>query len=399
MADEKKSTLSFDRRVPAFNSVELEWAVNELRAPDTFTAEKRNQALIAAFKEHEVEVARGQADVRDIPSRIKQMVANRIRAQLLVRLWAMEMGDVNAGDWGEQLSYRFHNNALPRVYSIGAPGGGSVELTVNNDQVVNLAEPTFYTTDEFLVPRFDPRFPGRYRQDLEEIAEFASIAIANQIDTDCMTAVNAQVVLAASGDLLSSGMTFVHPKVYGAPTYNALDYATEQAVNMVVWRNLGLHAMKLGRRIERIYMHPDTIDTIWQQIDAGAGSTYYAQWPETYRSRIADTGEQAYTNMFGMEFPLPTPTMAIDVSGAEKYFWALLSPSDPVEPKGVFWLFTYPSGKRLGANGEAYFVDNIQYVDTRVENARIYDLFLLQKAVNIVYCNYQRPNLVRVRYD
>lgn len=393
---EKKTFVPTNRSVPGFNAQTLANAQEILRVPDTHTADVLNARVVDIFSEHNAQVAQGAVGTGRIPSKIQQMLVNRIEARLMTRLWAIEMGDVNPVNWGELLAYRTHNQTMPKIYSIGAPGGNWHEILVNPDTLTTIGDPTFYTTPELLVSRFDPRFVGRYRQDLAEAADLAAMAIENQIDTDCMSAVNAQIVLAASGDLISAGMTFVHPKAYGVPTYNALDLTTEGAVTMEVYRQMVLHAMKLNRRIESVYMHPDTIGTMWQQMYTGST---FPTWPNDRRDRMMDEGERAYNSFFGQEVPTPTPTLAINPSATEKYFYALLSPNDDMVPRGVFWLFTYPEPYTIGdGQGQAYFYDRLEYIGHRTEPGRLYDVFLLQKAVNIAYTNYQRPNLLRVRY-
>lgn len=397
-AEMVKSLVAGKRWVTGYNQDSYEHAFQALQAPLSHTREERFKQVAEFYKQAAVRGFGQVPDLAPVPSQIRQAVVNRIQNRLLAQMWALEFAAVNPSDWGVTLSYRVRSEQLPRVYKIGSGGGNWAEIHANRDSVFTLGDPEFLTTPEILIPRFDPSFPGRFLEDIEQEADAAAIAIAEQIDTYALAAIAAQL---DASTLATTGFNWISDKVVGVPTTNDLDLHAQAGITRVVYKEMALHAMKLGRRIQGIYMAPDTIGSMWDQTDAvGASSTYFPAFPETYRERIMAQGERAFMNFWGTEFPTPTPTNTIDVSGADKYFWGLLEPiADPTAPRGGFWLFTYPAAPSFGAGGAAYTGDFLQYMPpARIINGRVYDCFVMQKAYQVAYIDLQKPNVMRVQY-
>jgi len=400
-AERVQALLSGPRRVVAsFNDDNYARARQRLEAPARTDREKRIEALKVAFARHNAHAAE-ISDRSPLPTEVRQQFVSRLGARMEADLWGMRVADVNPTQWGSILSYRVTQMKLPKVYKIGAPGGNFQEIHANRDSVFSLGDPVIYTTPEILVPRFDPRFLDRYIQDLQVLADEAAIAINEQVDSDLLTAKDNQLVTPAQGTLVTNGFDWVSSKVRGLPTYNDVDYSAASGgyVTKDIYMDLAHRSMLLKRRLEWIGMHPDTIMTLWQQTDAGAGATdYFPELPDVLRARIFEEGERVFTYMWNTRFPLPDPTNSIDCTGDDRYFWVLMSPLDDRAPRGLVWLFTYPEPINFGPNGAAYFVDQMQYLRTEVRNGQIYEVFVVQKAIQIAYTDYQKPNVIRAQY-
>ena len=358
----------------------------------------RVDALQAAYR-----TEAGTNDVRrqsPLPSTIRQQLINRLDQRLTASLWALNFGIRLPGEWGTTLTYATVDDFMPAVHKLGAPGGNFQQLLPDpRDEAVLLGKPIVYSTDEILIPRWDWNYPDRYIEELERVADRAAYAISRQVDSDARTALAAQLM---SSGMKAAAWNWMDSQAYGIPDSNDMDQSAEGAVNLNIYMDIAEYADLIERELDSFYMHPSTIKTMWQQVTApeGTGDGYFPVFPEVYRAELLGVGERMYNQFFGRRFPLPTPTNSIDVTGDDKYFWALLSPRASNVPQGAFWLWDYPGVHELEENGQAYTVDNLIYVRSmRGNDARIYDVYVAQKAYLLAYCDLQIPNLLRVQYD
>lgn len=398
--DRLRNLLGTKRPVPAYNQALHEKAVSELQGPSD---DKGRKAQVDTVKQIFAEYVSGQGknatfpDQAPVPSRIRQQVINRIHSRVMADNWAMSFGDAQEVGFGEQLVYRVSGVKLPSVYKMAEPGGNWTEIHKNRDGYFTLDEPAIYTTPEIWIPRFNPRYPDRYLDDLAFVADMAAIAMNDALEADALTALQAQFVAsgmrAGAHDWIASGVISGN-----VPDTNILSETTAGKVNVAVYKTMAEYVMKTGRRMTNLYMAPDTILGMFDEYNAAASSTYFANFPEVQRQRFFEQGGGAYNHMFGVDFPVPTPINSIDVSSSDKYFYGLLEPTDPMLPRGAFWFYTWPAPNDYGEYGSAYVVDNLEWITTARRAGQVYDVFVLQKNALFASVSYQQPNAIKVMY-
>jgi len=394
--DQVQSLLRSPRRVLACNQALYERAVKALEAPNSQASrEQRIEELKRIFGEFQTQGRGALPDQAPVPSRIRQQIINRIHQRITAQSWALDYCDAQEVGYGEQLAYRVQGVKLPKVYKLAEPGGNWVEIHRNRDGVFTLGDPIVYTIPEIWIPRWDPLYPDRYLEDIAYVADVAAIAMSEQIDADAVTAVTNQVV--ASG-MRSNAFDWISSRVVSAsvPDTNDLDASDNDKIDLNFFKTLGGHALKLNRRIARIDIDPDGLMTMWDAVETGSN---FPALPESFRAQVLRDGEDAYFQLFGIQFPIPKPNNTIDNTGSTKYAWALLDPpAKMLAPRGAAWLYTWPAPEDLGQSGQAYVVDNLQYLRTETRGPRVYDVFVLMKNVLFTSVAYQQPNVVRIKY-
>jgi len=388
------------RRVPSFNAATYERNFNALQAPTTASREARAMEIKRIFDEFHAKGGQNALpDTAPVPSLVRQQVLARLHSRIYAQNWAVNFADAHEVGFGERPAYRVSGVKLPPVYKLDEPGGNWVQIHRNRDGYYMLDDPSIYTIPEIWIPRFNPLFADRYLDDLIFVSDTAGIAMGEQMEADAVTAVGLQAV--ASG-MRANAWDWISSRVPSGnvPDTNILDLSGSDdgngKVNFLVYKKMALHAMKIGRTFSGIYMDADTIGTMWDAVTSGSS---FPTWPEAVRETMLRGGQNAYMQVFNTAFPMPTPTNSLDNTGSDKFFWALLEPSpEEIVPRGAFWWYTWPPPDSLGDSGEAYVVDNLEYLRTQVQSGRIYDVFLVQKNALMASVAYQQPNLLKVQY-
>jgi hypothetical protein len=363
-------------------------ALKPFNSLDTSSKEKKAKQVVDIFTEW---TASNQIVVSPMPTKIQQAVITRMQNQLLADTIAQQACVISEVNWGESIVYKKKTRNPIAIKKIGEMGGLPQVIVGGGESHVDLGMPEIYTTDEFAVPIFNPLHPMKYLEELEDLATWAAQDLANTIDTDVWTALEAQIEATwTQADVFS----YVNDRIKDVPTGNSIDISGEtdgsDHLTRLGFQDLLLHGQYMGRTLRTLWIPTGRKADIWNWVSAVASSQGFTNLSQALQQELEATGG-AVISLWGEPPVRVNSTNILDSDDTTVYGYALYEPTaDRISPRGASILYwaTSPTDN---------LVSPLVHINRRVERGGVFDYFVMQQGLLIASLGYQEPNFAKFK--